>query len=404
MKGLFNGGQGDPGSRANRSNSTGGPGGGPNGPTDRNWSPPPVIESLKKEVDASGGPSVAGRPDRDASSPVPSGRIAVQGESPITHNLPLFPQQPYPRQFTSLPSIYPSFPFSRPESAGSKTTSSSVHSFPGAKSGGGRSSAVVSPPPSLTLRDPQFSKIPLDRDARSDAIADFGIIKTEIGKIRSPPLHRPSSEPYDRSTPRSSGAGSKHPADTDLPGSSSPSQSRRFDEQRHKTDESPSRDVSFSERDFADSAGRESRLSASSKSSTRTAADMAQDLTTNYQEERRKRENNQDFLRRLAQVNSERENQLATIQKMDLLRQATARGDHFLAGAGAFSGQLSAPLSSMPASDLARIAQTVPDPSAVPGEPTSGTGDFIQTFVQNYISSQLATGKFCLLPSFNIIF
>ena len=384
VKGLFNGGGGDSGSRNNRSNSTGG--------GDRNnWSPPPV-ESLKKEVDGDS-PSRAGSrggPDRDNGSPVPSGRIAVQGESPITHNLPIFPQQPYPRPFSSLPSIYPSFPFSRPESTGSKTPSSSVHSFPGAKSGG-RSSAV-SPPPSVTRSD--FSKLPLDRDRVS--LSEFGI-KSELGKIRSPPLGlRPASEPYDRSTPRSTGSIGKHPAsDTAdlLPGSSSPSQSgrSRFDggepeRQRMKTDESPARERTFSG-DFNDavSAARDGvgRLNVVSSNSvtTRTAADTAEDLRTIGTDERIKRENNQDFLRRLAQVNSERENQLATIQKMDLLRQATAaRGDHFLAGTGGFSGPLTSPLTSLPASDLARIAQSVPDPAAIPGEPTSGTGNIIMSF------------------------
>lgn len=101
-------------------------------------------------------------------------------------------------------------------------------------------------------------------------------------------------------------------------------------------------------------------------------------MRTIENEERIKRENNQDFLRRLAQVNSERETHLATIQKMEVLRQATAataaRGDHFLSGAGGFGNtQLTVPLG-IPASELARIAQTVPDPNLVPGEPTSGTG------------------------------
>ena len=419
VKGLFNGGDGG-GPRNNRSNSTG----------ERNWSPPPPpVDSLKKEVEGSGpnGPSASGGgrangsggpPDRDrsddrggAGSPVPSGRIAVQqGESPITHNLPIFPQQPYPRPFTSLPSIYPSFPFSasRPESTATKNSStpSSVHSFPGAKSGGGggggRASASSPPPPT---RESQFTtKLPLERvtggDSRTDGLVEFGI-KSELGKIRSPPIHRPSSEPYDRSTPRSSGAGSvkqhsNNAADSDLPPSTSPSSSaaaaaavaaaRRLDElerQRLKTEAaggggvSPPRERSFSG-EFSEAAARDggiSRLSSVSKSSIRTTADAAEDLRTNDQEERIKRENNQDFLRRLAQVNSERENQLATIQKMDLLRQATARGDHFLAGAGGFSGPLSAPLTALPASDLARIAQSVPDPAAIPGEPTSGTGE-----------------------------
>ena len=153
-----------------------------------------------------------------------------------------------------------------------------------------------------------------------------------------------------------------------------------------KTDESPARERTFSG-DFNDavSAARDGvgRLNVVSSNSvtTRTAADTAEDLRTIGTDERIKRENNQDFLRRLAQVNSERENQLATIQKMDLLRQATAaRGDHFLAGTGGFSGPLTSPLTSLPASDLARIAQSVPDPAAIPGEPTSGTGNIIMSF------------------------
>ena len=112
------------------------------------------------------------------------------------------------------------------------------------------------------------------------------------------------------------------------------------------------------------------------------------DLRTNDTEERIKRENNFETLRRLAHVNAvatggtgpggvltERESQqLATIQKMDMLRQAAVVGrDHFLGGRGGFGAPLTAPLG-IPASDLARIAQTVPDPAAASGEPTSGTG------------------------------
>jgi hypothetical protein len=111
------------------------------------------------------------------------------------------------------------------------------------------------------------------------------------------------------------------------------------------------------------------------------------DLRTNDTEQRIKRENNLETLRRLAHVNAvaaggggpggltERESQqLATIQKMDILRQAANVGrDHFLGGRGGFGAPLTAPLG-IPASDLARIAQTVPDPAAASGEPTSGTG------------------------------
>jgi len=111
------------------------------------------------------------------------------------------------------------------------------------------------------------------------------------------------------------------------------------------------------------------------------------DLRTNDTEERIKRENNFETLRRLAHVNAvaaggpggggltERESQqLATIQKMDILRQAAKVGGYFFwGGGGGFGAPLTAPLG-IPASDLARIAQTVPDPAAASGEPTSGTG------------------------------
>jgi hypothetical protein len=109
------------------------------------------------------------------------------------------------------------------------------------------------------------------------------------------------------------------------------------------------------------------------------------DLRTNDTEERIKRENNLETLRRIAHVNAvaaaggtgsggggggltDRECQLATIQKMDILRR-----EHFLGARGGFGAPLTAPLG-IPASELARIAQTVSDPAAASGEPTSGTG------------------------------
>ncbi|XP_023328961.1 protein tramtrack, beta isoform isoform X4 [Eurytemora carolleeae] len=321
---------------------------------ERTWSPP-VQDNLKKEVEPAR--------ERDA-SPVPSGRIAVPPESPISHNLPIFPQQPYPRPFpTSIPSLYQNFSgFTRPESTSSKPTSSSVLSFSSSKSG------HPSPSPG---RDPghQYKFSPRDRDDHFETASNG---KIELGKHgRSPPSHRPSSEPFDRPSPR----GKLMVADNGE-GGGSPSQSRRFDEpepQRMKTEDSPvERSRTFSG-SFSDSRETLSRMSSQSNPTRSEAAEAIVDLRTNDTEERIKRENNQDFLRRLAQVNSERENQLATIQKMDLLRQATARGDHFLVGAGGFSSPLTAPLG-IPASDLARIAQTVPDPNAIPGEPTSGTG------------------------------
>lgn len=322
------------------------------------WSPPPA-DSLKKEEVR----------ERDA-SPVPSGRIAVPPEIPISHALPIFPPQPYPRAFpTSIPSLYQNFAgFSRPESTGSKPTSTSALSFSSTKSG-------ISSPISGRESGNQYKFSPREREQLDNG--PFETVtngKPELSKLgRSPPVHRPASEPFER--PNSS---KRLTGDSIAESGASPSQSMRFDEpdrQRMKTEEGSSpgdRNRSFSG-DFPEPRDTLSRMSSQSTPST-IRTDAAEDLRTNDTEERLKRENNQDFLRRLAQVNSERENQLATIQKMDLIRQATAARDgHFLASAGGFSGPLTAPLG-IPASDLARIAQTVPDPNAVPGEPTSGTG------------------------------
>lgn len=79
-----------------------------------------------------------------------------------------------------------------------------------------------------------------------------------------------------------------------------------------------------------------------------------------------------ETLRRIQQasVNFARENPMATIQKLEIFNQA--RDTSFLAPGG-FSVPLTAPLG-IPASDLARIAETVPDPANNSGEPTSGTG------------------------------
>merc|ERR1719195_457209 len=102
------------------------------------------------------------------------------------------------------------------------------------------------------------------------------------------------------------------------------------------------------------------------------AQDLLADLRTNDQEERIKRETNLEkfeTLRRMAASASfARNNDLATIQKLEMFQQSR---EAFLPPGG-FTVPLTAPLG-IPASDLARIAQTVPDPAGN-GEATSGTG------------------------------
>jgi len=112
----------------------------------------------------------------------------------------------------------------------------------------------------------------------------------------------------------------------------------------------------------------------SSRSNSVAQSMAAQDLRTSEHEERMKRETNLEkfeTLRRIqaASVNFARENSMATIQKLEMFNQA--RETSFLTPGG-FSVPLTAPLG-IPASDLARIAETVPDPAGS-GEPSSGTG------------------------------
>jgi len=100
--------------------------------------------------------------------------------------------------------------------------------------------------------------------------------------------------------------------------------------------------------------------------------DLFADLRTNDQEERIKRETNLEkfeTLRRMAASASfAQQSNMATIQKLEMFQQSR---EAFMPPGG-FTVPLTAPLG-IPASDLARIAQTVPDPAAN-GEATSGTG------------------------------
>ena len=101
--------------------------------------------------------------------------------------------------------------------------------------------------------------------------------------------------------------------------------------------------------------------------------ELLADLRTNDTEERIKRETNLEkfeTLRRMAASASfARDSSLATIQKLEMFQQSR---EAFMPPGG-FTVPLTAPLG-IPASDLARIAQTVPDPAGN-GDATSGTGN-----------------------------
>merc|ERR1711962_1793157 len=120
-----------------------------------------------------------------------------------------------------------------------------------------------------------------------------------------------------------------------------------------------------------------SRLSAQSTPSTRSERSeilAAQDLRTNDQEERIKRESNIEkfeTLRRLQVATAAgfaRDSDMATIKRLEMFQQSR---EAFL-NPGGFNVPLTAPLG-IPASDLARIAISVPDPAGN-GELSSGTG------------------------------
>ena len=104
----------------------------------------------------------------------------------------------------------------------------------------------------------------------------------------------------------------------------------------------------------------------------------AQDLRTNDQEERIKRETNLEkfeTLRRLQVATASfprPESAIGTIQKLEMFQQSR---EAFLSPGG-FNVPLTAPLG-IPASDLARIAISVPDPAGN-GELTSGSGEFFE--------------------------
>ena len=355
-----------------------------NGTATRSYSPPPpapIVEPLKKEMEP---PLV-----RAPTSPRPSGRIAMPADSalPVTQMPPPnFSQLGYPR--APFPNIYSSFGFNRPESTSVKPTSTSALSFPQGQ-----------PPKTTELASPgardtsQYSKFdplrPNDREREDpyetstpNSSKDYDSAKSpslDIGeRDRSPAssLRRPSSsDQYDRHSPPSRPKHVPSDSTTDkisppvLPGGA---MYEKAPDHHFKTERSGS--PSLDTRRFSGDFPRESISRLSSTSTPTSRAEIAaQDLRTNDQEERIKRESNLEkfeTLRRLQQATAgfTRTDNLATIQKLEMFQQSR---EAFLTPGG-FNVPLTAPLG-IPASDLARIAISVPDPAGN-GELTSGSG------------------------------
>lgn len=377
------------------------------GPNARPWSPPPgpapaAPEGIKEEMKQPLGP----RP----TSPRPSGRIAMPADSPIPPNQmppPIFPSHGYPRNslttMASIPNLYQSFGFTRPESSSMKPTSTSALSFPP----GSRKSELPSPGSRDTSQYSKFDPLRGERErddlyestsGSTNRTKDFDQAKSpnhdleRTERDRSPTNHRrPSStEQFDLHSPRPKQMTSDSTTDK---GGSPPQTSRRFEDDQERTTNRihdhvksersstppPPPPPESRARTFSGDFSRDSLSHLSSQSTPTTRPDSliaqsmaAQDLRTNDQEERIKRETNLEkfeALRRMAASASfTRDSNLATIQKLEMFQQSR---EAFLPPGG-FNVPLTAPLG-IPASDLARIAQTVPDPAGN-GDPTSGTG------------------------------
>jgi len=372
------------------------------GPNARPWSPPPPApEGLKKEMEQPIGPR--------ATSPRPSGRIAMPADSPIPPPNqmppPIFPSHNYPRNplttMASIPNLYQSFGFTRPESSSMKPTSTSALSFPSVS----RKSELPSPGSRDTSQYSKFDPLRGERErddlydpasGSTNRTKDFDQAKSpnqdnlDRERDRSPPanLRRPSSsDQFDLHSPRPKQMTSDSTTDK---GGSPPQAPRRYDEDQERTTNRIHDHVKSERsstpplpdarrRTFSGDFSRDSLSHLSSQSTPNSRPDnliaqsmAAQDLRTNDQEERIKRETNLEkfeTLRRMAASASfAQQSNMATIQKLEMFQQSR---EAFMPPGG-FTVPLTAPLG-IPASDLARIAQTVPDPAAN-GEATSGTG------------------------------
>lgn len=369
----------------------------------RSWSPPPPVPVepvLKKEMD----PPMGGV---RANSPRPSGRIAMPADSPLPPSQmppPIFTSQGYPRP--PFPSIYQNFGFNRPESTSVKPTSTSALSFP---PGTSKTTELASPGSRDTSQYSKFDPLrPGERDrddlydSSTPSSKDFdsakspNLVDMERERERSPAssLRRPSSsEQFERHSSPPPSRPKQLPSDstTDkrdqspiLPGgriyttAEDNKPEHHFKTERSASPGSESRIRSSFSEDFTthDNLNRLSTQSTPTSRSDRSDMLAAQDLRTDNQEERIKRETHLEkfeTLRRLqvATAGFSRENNMnnmATIQKLEMFQQSR---EAFLSPGG-FNVPLTAPLG-IPASDLARIAISVPDPAGN-GELTSGSG------------------------------
>lgn len=339
-------------------------------PSSRPWSPPSEAIKRDRELDPPLGP----RP----TSPKPSGRIATASlpDSQLPPNSmppPIFSSH-YNRDPSNLQNIYQRFGINRPETTTMKPSSSTL-SF-----GGPRGKSDLPSPGGRDMNYSKFSPQHRDREERDfesgpSRSKEFEVTKSPAGdheRDRSPHtnLQRPSSSDQFDPKPRSMTSDS-----TTTDKGSSPGGQRRYPDDeadrngRHdhvKTERCTSPTdarVESRGRTFSGDFPRESLSRISQSSGGSIGPTGAQDLRTTDQHEREKQNLERfDTLRRIAEQARFAGNNMPTIQ--------TIR-DTFLQPGG-FSVPLTAPLG-IPASDLARIAQQVPDPAAN-GEPTSGTG------------------------------
>merc|ERR1711892_4729 len=316
----------------------------------------------------------------------------MPADSPIPPNQmppPIFSSHGYPRNslttMSSIPNLYQSFGFTRPESSSMKPTSTSALSFPP----GSRKSELPSPGSRDTSQYSKFDPLRGERErddlyesasGSTNRTKDFDQAKSpnhdlDRERERSPPSNhrRPSStEQFELHSPRPKQMTSDSTTDK---GGSPPQTSRRYEDDQERTTNRVHDHVKSERSSTPPPPPTESRPRTFSgdfsRDSLMAQTMAAQDLRTNDTEERIKRETNLEkfeTLRRMAASASfARDSSLATIQKLEMFQQSR---EAFMPPGG-FTVPLTAPLG-IPASDLARIAQTVPDPAGN-GEATSGT-------------------------------
>jgi len=323
-------------------------------PSSRAWSPPASNDKRDRDIEPPLGP----RPN----SPKPSGRIAAMPDSqlpPSSMPPPIFGTH-YNRDTSNL--LYQRFGLSRPESSSMKPTSTSFS--------GPRKADLPSPVGRDSAHYAKFSPH-RDRDRDDYDLSSGPSTKSpnDHDRDRSPhaSLQRPSSSDQFELKPR------LMTSDSTTEKGNSPGDGRRYPE-NDETDRNGRRSHDHVKmergspeqrsRTFSGDFTRESLSRLSERSnSTRPDSIAAQDLRTTDHEREKQNMERFDTLRRIAESARFAGNNMAGT--MQTIR------DSFLSPGG-FTVPLTAPLG-IPASDLARIAQQVPDPASN-GDATSGTG------------------------------